>query len=319
MTATDRAPAPHTAGVRGTPLVEVLLSTHNPDMGFLRAQLDSLAAQRHVDVALSIRDDASSPTNRAQLSTEVASRTWAAARWGDRRGPAESFFELLDRVSPRSRYVAFCDQDDVWFDTKLSDAVAALPDDGVPRLYCSGALVTDRWLETKRLLPAVVRPPRFANALVQNVAPGSTIVLNRAAVDLLRGRRPRTCMMHDAWTYLVVAGCGQIVHDPRPQLRYRQHDANVIGLYDSRWTELRARAWRQIRHGHERPLSRQAEELRRLYANDLRPDARVVLDRFLDGRQTFRRRLAYVLTSDVYRQSRREGLVIRALYLAGRL
>jgi hypothetical protein len=319
VTVSEEAPAVGAADVRQTPVVEVLLSTHNPDRGFLAGLLESVAAQRHGEIRLTVRDDGSSACTRAWLADDIALRSGTPVEFGDRIGPAESFFELLARVAPTTRYVAFCDQDDVWFDTKLGDAVAMLPDDDVPRMYCSNAVVTDRWLVTKRLLPQVVRPPSFANALVQNVAPGATMVLNRAAIDLLRRRRPRTCMMHDAWAYLVVAGCGQVVHDPRPQLRYRQHDANAIGLYDSPWTELRARARRQIRHGHDRPLSRQAEELRRLYGADLRADARTMLDRFLDSRDSLRGRLAYVVAPDVHRQEPREGLVVRVLYLLNRL
>ena len=41
-------------------------------------------------------------------------------------------------------------------------------------------------------------------------------VLNRPAIDLLTSGAPQNLVMHDAWCYLVVSGCGRVVYDPRP-------------------------------------------------------------------------------------------------------
>lgn len=126
-------------------------------------------------------------------------------------------------------------------------------------------------------------------------------------------------MMHDAWAYLVLAGCGVVVFDPEPRLLYRQHSANVIGVYDSRWQELRDRLRRQVRSGGDRALTAQAEEARRLFEGDLTAAARGVLDRFLDSGRTLPGRVRYALRPDVARHSVAEDVVVRVLYLLGRL
>ena len=35
---------------------------------------------------------------------------------------------------------------------------------------------------------------------------------------------------HDWWTYLAVAACaGEVLYDPQPAVKYRQHGENIIG------------------------------------------------------------------------------------------
>ena len=79
--------------------------------------------------------------------------------------------------------------------------------------------------------PLFTKPPSFANALVQNIGGGNTMVFNHAACELLRKAGADVQVAsHDWWTYLVVSGCGGLVHyDPTPTLRYRQHTGNLVG------------------------------------------------------------------------------------------
>ncbi|MBY9051588.1 glycosyltransferase family 2 protein, partial [Pseudomonas fluorescens] len=75
------------------------------------------------------------------------------------------------------------------------------------------------------------RAPGFANALVQNLGGGNTMIFNRAS-QLALQKTPSEAQMvaHDWWTYQVITGVGGRVHyDPRPSLAYRQHGENVFG------------------------------------------------------------------------------------------
>jgi hypothetical protein len=81
------------------------------------------------------------------------------------------------------------------------------------------------------------RPFGFRNALVQNVMPGNTIVLNRAACALLQGVMAETdraildrVVVHDWWIYQILTGCeARLIFDAEPGLLYRQHSGNQIG------------------------------------------------------------------------------------------
>jgi glycosyltransferase involved in cell wall biosynthesis len=76
------------------------------------------------------------------------------------------------------------------------------------------------------------KPPSFANALMQNIGGGNTMVFNNAARELLR----ETCeyspvVTHDWWAYILVTACGgKVFYDSYPSVRYRQHDGNVLGM-----------------------------------------------------------------------------------------
>jgi hypothetical protein len=120
--------------------------------------------------------------------------------------------------------------------------------------------------------------------------------------------------MHDHWAYLVVSAFGSVYHDPVPAILYRQHQSNTVGLRGG-W---RARLRGLRRRGGLARLFSQAEEFRALYGDSLDPELRRILDEFLASRHApFGQRLAYALRCEVYRQSRLDDLVLRALIAIG--
>ena len=137
--------------------------------------------------------------------------------------------------------------------------VSALAAFDGPTLYCSAVNLVGEDLKFIRVHRRCVRRPSFENALVENIATGCTIVLNRPAIDLLASRVPKDFLMHDAWSYLVVAGCGYIVYDPRPQVLYRLHGSNTVGVGQTHWA-WSGRISRQVTEGHQRVLTRQTQE-----------------------------------------------------------
>jgi glycosyltransferase involved in cell wall biosynthesis len=297
--------------------VEVLISTFGPSR-HLSEQLASLRAQTHTNWSLRIRDDGS-PGGPGWLSS-VSGLEDAAVLAGERVGAADSFLRLLGAADTSADYVAFCDQDDVWLPEKLSRAVRALAQlaEDTPALWCSRVIITDADLREIGRTPLPRRGPSVANALVQNIAPGCTMMLNRAAAALLRRATPSHHLMHDAWAYLVVAACGTVLHDDEPTVLYRQHHANSIGIGRTRLGRWRSRISRQAHEGHLRLLSRQADELRDLYGDVLRPDARTLVDAFLEQRG-LRQRILAAPRLAVYRQSVLDDVIMRALYVADRL
>lgn len=298
--------------------VHVLLSTHDGER-WLGAQLESLLAQTHRQLQVRVRDDGSADGTRAVLA-EFAARdrrvTWSA---GPNLGAACSFLELLATVGPDAAAVAFCDQDDVWEPDHLERALEALArvPAGQPALWCSDVMVCDEDLTPRRRHDLVRREPSFANALVENVAPGCTIVLNRAAVDLLAPARPRSPVMHDAWCYLVVAALGQVIYDPLPSVRYRQHGSNTMGLSDGVLAGQRARLRRAWQGPHVGAWSRQAQDLRREYGDRLAARVADELDAFLA--EGAARRLRYTLTGGAHRQRPLGTVAMRLLHLLGRV
>ena len=209
----------------------VLISTYNGQK-YLQEQIDSLYAQKSVDLAILARDDGSS--DRTPDILRENSKTNDCIEWyqGENLGPAESFLHLIS-AAPDADYYAFCDQDDVWDDDKLICAVRMLEkiDQSKPALYHSNLRLVDkdlRYMGTAHNKP--LSDPAKYMALAEPVATGCTMVVNRQARALLCERLPDRCKMHDEWTYLVISLMGKTVYDFTSHISYRQHDDNVLSI-----------------------------------------------------------------------------------------
>ncbi len=183
----------------GTAKVAVLMGTFNGER-FLAEQLDSLAAQTHPDWELWASDDGSKDNTLAIL--EAYRAKWGGERLTVLRGPARglatNFLSLACKSGIQADYYAYSDQDDIWEPDKLSRAVSWLErmPPSEPALYCSRTMLVDAAGKEMGLSELHARPPCFANALVQNIAGGNTMVFNNAARNLLRRKRCR-CRCRD--------------------------------------------------------------------------------------------------------------------------
>lgn len=217
------------------PTVAVLMAVFR-DARFLPEQLASVHAQDHRNLVLWVSRDCDAEEVGGVLAKYEA--LFEARRFvlrsGPRRGAAANFLSLLFDPGIDADYFAYADQDDIWETGKLSRAVAWLErvPAGVPALHCSRSRLIDEDGREVGLAPFHgARPPGFRNALMQNIASGHSMTINRAARDLLRASGAREVPFHDWWTYLLVAGAGgHIRYDPDPCVRHRQHDRNLTGM-----------------------------------------------------------------------------------------
>lgn len=284
----------------------------------LREQVDSILAQEGVDVRLVVRDDGSRDGTLDVLRSYAHDPRVVVVE-SENLGLPDAFFRLVEDSGDDADFWALADQDDVWLPHKLSRAVAGL--DGVtgPALYCARVLVVDEQLRPLYPHPLPRRGPSFANALVQNIATGCTIVIDRAAREVLRGRWPSYAVMHDAWLYLVISAVGTVVYDPEVLVHYRQHTANAVGMGRGRVARVVGRIRRQLSLSGPGAHGRQDAELLRTHA-DLLSHSRIEQLRGLDpGHRSATVRLRRALSSTTHRQTRGSDVVRRILALAGRL
>ncbi len=223
--------------------VVILLATHN-GAKHLTQQLTSIAGQTHENWSLIASDDGSEDgtTDILKAFARGMSDHRVTLLRGPQKGSAQNFLSLL-RAAGGADFVAFCDQDDFWLPTKLEKAAGVLKGIEHPTIYGSRTFVTDAELRPQNPSLLFLRKPGFGNALVQNIAGGNTMVINRAALDILQpaSLAATGVIAHDWWCYQMVSGCdGAVVVDPEPTVLYRQHDANLIGANDS----IRARLTR---------------------------------------------------------------------------
>lgn len=220
------------------PTVHILLATYN-GARYLHEQLESIASQTHSAWTLTVSDDGSTDDTLAivqRFATQVAQPVLVLQ--GPRKKSATANFCHLVAQVPEDNFqdlYAFCDQDDVWYAKKLETAVtwhAQHPNHSI-RLYCGRTLYVNERLEPIGLSPSIKYPPSFANALVQNIASGNTMVFNHAVLMAQKKIQPAHSVWHDWTTYIVTTALGGLVRfDVEPCLYYRQHAGNVIGSND---------------------------------------------------------------------------------------
>lgn len=298
--------------------VNVLLSTYNGE-AYLLEQLQSLYQQTYPNVKVVVRDDGSSDSTLNLLKKEASDAKLVLQSPEANIGPAASFFKLLES-SDDSDFFAFCDQDDLWNKDKIERAIEALtsiPSD-IPAMYFSSVECVNEANNFIKLSP-LPKKIGFGNALVENVATGCTVVLNKKARNLIVKSLPNQCLMHDSWCYLVVSCYGKILFDGSPSMRYRQHSNNTIGAATSVVDNFvrRIKRFSLRKHGRFR-FSDQAAEFLEHYGDSIPSQHQALLSQFVKAKYSLLNRFCLAFSPTIWRQSFLDNLILRLLILLNR-
>lgn len=275
---------------------------------FIDDQIQSLVTQSHSSIDIWISDDGSTDGTAAIIQSWKS--RWTKGRLtlvdGPQRGFSANFRSML--IDPRidADYYAFCDQDDIWEPERLESAICWMRtlDRKKPLMFCSRTTIMTESGSKVGYSPLFRQPPSFRNALVQSIAGGNTMMMNRTARDLLAEASKKTeFVSHDWWAYLIVTAAGGTVHyDPRPLVRYRQHAANLVGANVS-W-RARVSRLRRLMKGEFASCTDLNLEGLAVNRNILTADSAACLDLFASSRNgRIFSRLRNLNRSRVYRQT----------------
>jgi len=223
---------------------EILLCTHN-GARHIRAQIDSILAQKDTRWHLTISDDGSTDAT-VQIVDEYAARyphrirrDVPPVRFGNAK---EHAFHLMAHCE--APFVLFCDQDDVWSREKVGRVLRELLE--IERVYgedCPALAFTDQTPTDENLNPLArslmayhdqhAEVIDYRAILLQNVVTSSAMGVNAAAVRMaLRIKDRSRVIMHDWWLAAVAARFGQVrfIDDTLSDYRlYPGGAANVRG------------------------------------------------------------------------------------------
>ena len=205
----------------------VIMSTYNGEK-YIEQQLDSIFTSPQ-NIFLYVRDDGSKDRTIEILKDYgIKHAVSIEVNEGKNIGSAESFLTAL-RECPKADYYAFCDQDDVWIDGKLSAAMEQIGATNQPVLWCSDYQVTDSDLHV--IIQSVLEHPvqDSVRAVFYNNVPGCTMVFNWALMQELRKVEISNIRMHDIMAINVALITGRVIFDKTPYVLYRQHGNNVLG------------------------------------------------------------------------------------------
>jgi len=209
--------------------VRVLISTYNGEK-YISNLLDSVLAQKDVEVSILVRDDGSTDRTVSILQ-KYRKESKIDYYVGLNKGYALSFWELISKSNSYD-YFAFCDQDDIWLPQKLSSALKILQmqNINIPLLYTSNVIpVGNDLIPLKHKSFNCKGVISIYESFQKSILPGCTFVMNNLAIKLLQ-RYNGFMESHDWATYIIVNCFGKVVYDKNSYIYYRIHEENTIGL-----------------------------------------------------------------------------------------
>jgi rhamnosyltransferase len=230
----DRPGAIATRADKSRPRVLVLLATYNGSR-WIRDQMESILAQEGVDLAIAVRDDASTDGTRWELSRfENDGRVRIAAATAPSGSAARNFLTLIrENAASGFDFVAFADQDDLWKPAKLRSACEMLTASGSAGYSSATVAVWENGRD--RLLP-LSGAPTASDFLFEGAGQGCTFVLTAAFYErarvLLLAHTELThgIHYHDWLLYALARSWGlRWSFDAHPSVLYRQHAGNDTG------------------------------------------------------------------------------------------
>jgi rhamnosyltransferase len=274
------------------PKVLVLLAAYN-GANWIGEQIESILRQSCVDVTLVVRDDGSTDSTASAVHrlTEVDARVRFEPAGIPSGAAAQNFFSLIrSNCSDDYDFVALSDQDDIWNDDKLCEAVEAL---GCTQSSGYSSPVTAIWPSGRTRVLYQEKITTESDFFFEGAGQGCTFVLSGKLYDRIRlflierEHLTRNIHFHDWTIYALTRVWGlNWVFGRNSAMFYRQHELNDTGARLS-WRGISTRIAR-IRCGWYRSQLLAISEIC-LAAKPLNPIV-VNWNELLAGRPTWRRR-----------------------------
>lgn len=237
--------------------IVVLLATYNGSE-YLKQQLDSLLKQTFSAFRIVVHDDGSSDATLDIINTYRNNYPEKIELlYGDSLGsPKANFLWMLTQVEAEIYF--FCDQDDVWHETKIEKSLQALGKNVAPACVFTDMWVTDESLNvlSDSFIRYIGRTPdntAYSQILIDNPAAGTTMCFNRALRDLVVELLPKIDInnipMHDALVLALAAIMGQVIALDEPLVYYRQTGHNTMGATTETDSDKRNRNVADLKDG----------------------------------------------------------------------
>jgi rhamnosyltransferase len=209
--------------------VAILLSSYNGEK-YIKEQIDSILAQTYKNIEIYVRDDGSKD-NTINILKEYEEKGQIKLIQGENLGFVNSFFELL-KYDDNADYYAFSDQDDVWLPEKIEKQVLAIEKEEELKfdkpIFCyTNYDYYDSELKLQKNRKVTQIKPSFRNSIVECIAMGMNIMINKKTQNKIISNIPKSCYGHDSWAYMVCSEFGSVIEIKEPLVKYRRHLNNV--------------------------------------------------------------------------------------------
>lgn len=204
------------------------MATFNGE-NYVENQILSLIGQTHKDWKLLIHDDGSTDNTIQILKNyqKLDSRIHLLEDNVKCGGAANNFLHLLNNSS--AEYIIFCDQDDIWLESKLQvlhDVIKNNESDSAIGIYSNGYLYDGNGINKQ--IPTS-KPHQLSDQLFLNAGlQGCAVLFNRRCRDYMLQYNNSILSMHDHLLTLVLLSFGKILYIPEKLMLYRQGHINKV-------------------------------------------------------------------------------------------
>jgi len=205
-------------------LITIVLATYN-GVKFLSDQLESIFNQTYKNFYLIVIDDNSSD-NTIEFVKDIFKKhnftNYKIRKNEQNLGPTKTFEIGVSMVT--TKYIAFCDQDDIWFERKLECYLELITKEQYDLVYGSSFVMKGN-TKTNQISPKNKIYKTILGELSHNKARGATILLT---TELARKLIPYHDL-YDKWILILSIFIAKVKYIETPLHYYRIHSDNVNG------------------------------------------------------------------------------------------
>ena len=213
--------------------VDILLATYKPNITYLKEQIESILNQTHKNIKLYISDDYSNEQEVIKTLETYAQKDDRIELYVQEKnlGYIKNFEFLLTKST--AKYVAFCDQDDIWYPNKIEKSLNTLIEKNVDLIYCNSKHINENdeiinlnYFKHKNM--PLVKGKNNILTISRYLGLGcSQIFTSEVRQKMLPYKE--SVMAHD-WLASFIASEGKGVdYIEEPLFSYRLHTSNVFG------------------------------------------------------------------------------------------
>lgn len=215
--------------------VSILLSIYKPNKVFLKKQLRSLNSQTYENLELIVWNDC--PNERVDTDIFESEITNFPCKIYDEHvnlGYIKAFEKLVTLAN--GEYICFCDQDDIWENSKIEECISALKAEDATVAVCDQSIIDENDTVT---LESVRNSSKLssktwktddditARALFICYSPGMSMHARKSDVERCIPFVDETA--HDRQLMAFLSAMGKAVFVEKPLIRYRRYGANETG------------------------------------------------------------------------------------------
>ena len=216
--------------------VTILMSVYNPCLTYFKKQLESLNNQDYNNIELLIWvDDPKNNIKESVIKSYITNFPYKIIRANKNLGYVKAFEELTKLAN--SEFIAYCDQDDIWENNKLSICISELIKQNAVLSTCDRTIID----KDDNIIISSIRHSSNTPEITWNSGDDITkyaifSCYTTGMTIVMRTSTAKACLpfpsesAHDKWIGACASVMGKVLFIDIPLVNYRRHKNNVSGI-----------------------------------------------------------------------------------------